>query len=525
MQKLILLFVFLAASPAFADDACSFGLLTETCSGCLPLSGGTVSGNVAVTGTLTVTGASYANGGIDMSSAVALPIGATHATSVAITPATNIVGNLSVNTSTMTVNASTGDTAVAAGGSYGFAGRSKIVSTADGQTDVENAAATGALRMYTSTTAFGIEPPNPTADASTRSLYVRAENVPANATAARTAGNLYLGGGIDSKTIVFDDATNPDTSGHCPGTTTTLSINGTANVLAYNTYCAGGCTTQAAACTALAGAINNLTGVTATCGTITGGLSNAVLVTPIQPTTYSVWFTAEAAACTTYSNGTDGTVVVNSHSYTTNAPSITSERDLTTGIIFSGSSAGFVANNTAQFYCLNGGCFALTIVQASSDVAIIPGYLAAGTMTVTNATYSYLRTVINRYSWTNAMVTALGANLTGDISVAVIPAKVIVKNVFVVIDTACTGTATLTVAVGRTGAGYIDYIVASNAKAAANTVYGAVAGDRGTNLTGYDLASWTGTTTIYAHFISTTQTLDATTTCTGHVDIETELLP
>jgi hypothetical protein len=149
--------------------------------------------------------------------------------------------------------------------------------------------------------------------------------------------------------------------------------------------------------------------------------------------------------------------------------------------------------------------------------------LTAGTMSLSS--YGILLvTGTTVATWTNAMVVALGAVASGDIKVATLPAKYELVDMQVVIDTACQHADTLTVSVGRTGANYIDYIVASDAKAAANTVYGDTAGERGTNLTGYDVPSWTGTTDIYAHFIAGSGHLDDVTTCVGHVVITTRAL-
>jgi hypothetical protein len=155
--------------------------------------------------------------------------------------------------------------------------------------------------------------------------------------------------------------------------------------------------------------------------------------------------------------------------------------------------------------------------QAGNEV------LTSGTMTA--QIQANLRTVTHSYQWTNAMITALGAVLSGNVSVATLPAKTIVKNAYVVLNSTCAGTTTLTVSVGRTAATYVDYIVASNAQSGANTVYGTTSGTRGTNLTGYDLPSYTGTTVVNAQFISTVSNLSAVTTCTGTVILETALAP
>lgn len=150
--------------------------------------------------------------------------------------------------------------------------------------------------------------------------------------------------------------------------------------------------------------------------------------------------------------------------------------------------------------------------------------LTAGTMTVTT-NGSASRMIISRYDWTNAMVTALGAALTGDIVVCTLPAKTVVVNAYIVITGTAAGVTTLTVAIGRTGAAYIDYIVASDAKVAANTVYGDASGERGTNLTSYDLPSFTATTAVNAHFISTGTNLNTVTGSTGTVYLRTLTLP
>lgn len=150
----------------------------------------------------------------------------------------------------------------------------------------------------------------------------------------------------------------------------------------------------------------------------------------------------------------------------------------------------------------------------------------AGTMTETQVGTPI--SVVNKYSWTNAMVVALGASLTGDIAICTLPAKTVVKRVWVVITGAGAGVTSLTVAVGHVAAGYIDYVVASNAKAAANTVYGDALPEIGTGLASLpqgDLPSWTGTTVVNAHFVSTVENLQSVTDSTGAVYIETMILP
>lgn len=145
--------------------------------------------------------------------------------------------------------------------------------------------------------------------------------------------------------------------------------------------------------------------------------------------------------------------------------------------------------------------------------------------TMTAETQGVLASAWSSYTWSNAQVTALGAVTTGNISAFTLPAKTVVENMYVVITGAAAGPATVTVSCGRTGATYIDYITAQNAKAAANTVYGDGAAERGTNLTGSDLPSYTGTTTVNCQFISSGANLSTVTGSSGRVIVKTATVP
>jgi len=76
----------------------------------------TVSGTLGVTGAFTNTGATFANGGVDRSTAAALAIGATNATSVVITPVTTITGALTLTAGIAAQVIFTGTATIAAGG-------------------------------------------------------------------------------------------------------------------------------------------------------------------------------------------------------------------------------------------------------------------------------------------------------------------------------------------------------------------------------------------------------------------------
>ena len=155
--------------------------------------------------------------------------------------------------------------------------------------------------------------------------------------------------------------------------------------------------------------------------------------------------------------------------------------------------------------------------------------LTAGTLTVTNA--AEVRSAWHKFSWTNAMVVAAAAT-SNKITVCTLPAKTLVKRCLVVIGTAATQGATLTVQAG-TAAATDGFIVASNAKAAANTVYGDADSEIGTLLfpTAADdhrvdyLPSYTATTAITIEFVIGAGTLADVTASVGHVILETVAVP
>lgn len=179
----------------------------------------------------------------------------------------------------------------------------------------------------------------------------------------------------------------------------------------------------------------------------------------------------------------------------------------------------------AKPFILGTNSTATLTLSAAQDVTLPLLTPTAGTMTTTASTSEATATSTRTCrSWTNAMVTALPTT-AGDIAWGTLPAKTIVRNAYVVITGAAAGPATVTVAVGRVSATYIDYIVASDAKAAANTVYGDASGERGTNLTSYDLPSYTGTTVINAHFVSSGANLSTVTGSTGMVCLTLDKLP
>lgn len=151
--------------------------------------------------------------------------------------------------------------------------------------------------------------------------------------------------------------------------------------------------------------------------------------------------------------------------------------------------------------------------------------LTAGTLAIANNAAG--SRFLTKFTWTNAQIVALGGVLAGDISVCTLPARCVVSRAWMVVTGTAAGVTTLTGAIGRVAAGYIDYIIASDLKAAPNTIYGDLVAELGTNLNTFvgDLSSWTATTLINFHLISTVQNLDQTTGSTGNIYLETTILP
>lgn len=131
-------------------------------------------------------------------------------------------------------------------------------------------------------------------------------------------------------------------------------------------------------------------------------------------------------------------------------------------------------------------------------------------------------------SWSVADIVALGAVTEGTLVVATLPAKTVVRNVYSVItnmEDSGEGLTDLAESIGRSGAGYIDYIVATTiTDVAANTILGNASGERGTNNTGYDFPSNTGTTDVRIRFTATSN-LSTAAGSAGRVIIDYAVIP
>lgn len=164
-----------------------------------------------------------------------------------------------------------------------------------------------------------------------------------------------------------------------------------------------------------------------------------------------------------------------------------------------------------------------TVFQASTQI------VTAGTMTVSSS--AGISTATHKFLWTNAMVTALGAVTSGDVTVCTLPAKCRVLSATIVINTAGTnmGGATLTAQLG-TDATFSNYLNAGSALAAANTVYGDADAELAAAMLTKcaHLPSWTATTAVKVRFVTDGaggKTLADVLTSTGTVYLCTEILP
>lgn len=154
---------------------------------------------------------------------------------------------------------------------------------------------------------------------------------------------------------------------------------------------------------------------------------------------------------------------------------------------------------------------------------------AVGSVTnggLTQGEVSALRTIIRKFSWTNAMVAALSGT-SGNILVCTLPAKTLVLKATVVLTGQASGVTALTFSIGRTATAYTDYVVAKSAKATVSTVYGQAITDVGTNLSAIlgDLPSVTNSTDVNIQFVSSIENLSNVTGSSGDIYLETMQLP
>lgn len=154
--------------------------------------------------------------------------------------------------------------------------------------------------------------------------------------------------------------------------------------------------------------------------------------------------------------------------------------------------------------------------DTSQNSQLTPGVWTAKTATLTKT--AIVRDGWTRMDFTNAMVVALGASLTGNIEMGQLPANSQIENARLQVTTTCGGTTTLTVSCGITGAGYTDIFTAENFQAAAGTRYVTTMA-----YPGEDVGS--SATSAFCRFTSTISNLSAVTTCTGTLWVKSAVLP
>jgi len=386
-----------------------------------------------------------------------------------------------------------------------------------GGLDVAGTAADGILRAWdTGTDAMAFEASvltrtSPTTDAAPASSVLKSANAFPGATGGtNTVGaNTILAGGIGQRIFSVVDYTQ------LAGTTVTITVNGVAtvkteNVDWYDT------TSNGAVAISLASAIDGITGVSASAAT------NDVRIVP-DVGTYSLTIAKTAAdAGMTATSGADG------HTYLPGMLDLGSKGYIVPGANYTPGSAtfgaigyyhsayddgaemgGMVTVGTtipdADGWIKPNGNFGANLILARGRVGLMYGgqikwcpYSAydftdpnagitstgAGLIKITDGstgsgnieastaitavgTAAYngvIRTGVYKRAWTNAEVAGLSGK-DAELKVATLPAKTIVRNAYVVVDTNETHLSDLTVALGRTGALYVDYIVASNTKA------------------------------------------------------------
>ena len=161
-----------------------------------------------------------------------------------------------------------------------------------------------------------------------------------------------------------------------------------------------------------------------------------------------------------------------------------------------------------------------TITAIFQDLATDPGPWAPSiaSQTSTAPTYGLLK-----YTWTNATITAGAGGTTLDATVGTLPAKSQLLSAYVIVDGQATFAAgTLKAGLGVAGATYVDWIVSSDIKAAAGTVYGDAAAERGTDMA---IKFYTTAQTVKSQFIAGAGDLANVTGSSGTIYVTYMVFP
>lgn len=161
-----------------------------------------------------------------------------------------------------------------------------------------------------------------------------------------------------------------------------------------------------------------------------------------------------------------------------------------------------------------------TLYAVFRDLREDPGPWApcVASSSTTAPTYGLLK-----YQWTNATIVAGAGGLTLDATVGTIPAKSQPLSAYVIVDGQATFAAgTLKAGLGVAGTTYVDWIVSSDIKAAAGTVYGDAAAERGTDMA---IKFYTTAQTVKSQFIAGAGDLANVTGSSGTIYVTYMVFP
>lgn len=161
-----------------------------------------------------------------------------------------------------------------------------------------------------------------------------------------------------------------------------------------------------------------------------------------------------------------------------------------------------------------------TLYAVFRDLREDPGPLApcVASASTTAPTYGLLK-----YTWTNATITAGAGGTTLDATVGTLPAKSQLLSAYVIVDGQATFAAgTLKAGLGVAGTTYVDWIVSSDIKAAAGTVYGDAAAERGTDMA---IKFYATAQTVKTQFIAGTGDLANVTGSSGTIYVTYMVFP
>lgn len=128
-----------------------------------------------------------------------------------------------------------------------------------------------------------------------------------------------------------------------------------------------------------------------------------------------------------------------------------------------------------------------------------------------------------KWTWANSTITAGAGGTTLDATVGTLPAKSQPLSAYVIVDGQATFAAgTLKAGLGVAGATYVDWIVSSDIKAAAGTVYGDAAAERGTDMA---IKFYTTAQTVKSQFIAGAGDLANVTGSSGTIYVTYMVFP